>query len=342
MFAHSAPNIKESEIKYSEENGIKELIIRYPKSNGKLPGWVSFIKMKRYKKYHDLGLSILKKKGFSPDLVHCNVMNPAGIIAKYWRRKHKLPYVITEHWTGYLQTDGRYQSSAILKLSLPKIAKRSELILPVSEDLKNALSTNNLGKKFKVLRNVVNTDKFFPKEKSKDRFLVVADLEDQQKNVSGILEAFKAFNINYPEIKLSIAGGGPDEVSIKQKAKELGLDKVVTFHGRIPAESLNEILAQSFASILFSNYENLPCVIVESFSAGIPFIATNVGGIAEVINKERGIIINKGNQKELAEAFELMLKNDFDRGKLRDYALNNFSYKEIGQQLDKIYRGIIG
>lgn len=342
MFAHSAPNIKEPEIKYSEENGIKELIIRYPKSNEKLPGWVSFIKMKRYKKYHDLGLSILKKKGFNPNLVHCNVMNPAGIIAKYWRRKHKLPYVITEHWTGYLQTDGRYQSSAILKLSLPKIAKRSELILPVSEDLKNALSTNNLGKKFKVLRNVVNTDRFFPKEKSKDRFLVVADLEDQQKNVSGILEAFKAFNINYPEIKLSIAGGGPDEVYIKQKAKELALDKVVTFHGRIPAESLNEILAQSFASILFSNYENLPCVIVESFSAGIPFIATNVGGIAEIINKERGIIINKGNQKELAEAFELMLKNDFDRGKLRDYALNNFSYKEIGQQLDKIYRGIIG
>ncbi len=156
------------------------------------------------------------------------------------------------------------------------------------------------------------------------------------------MEAFKAFNINYPEIKLSIAGGGPDEVYIKQKAKELALDKVVTFHGRIPAESLNEILAQSFASILFSNYENLPCVIVESFSAGIPFIATNVGGIAEIINKERGIIINKGNQKELAEAFELMLKNDFDRGKLRDYALNNFSYKEIGQQLDKIYRGIIG
>lgn len=298
--------------------------------------------MKRYKKFHELGLKHLIEKGFNPDLVHCNIMNPAGLIAKFWKRKYKLPYVITEHWTGYLPSDGRYNASSILKLSLPKIARRSDFMLPVSEDLKKALQANKLGTTFKVIRNVVNTDKFVIQPAIKDRFLVVADLENKQKNITGILHAFKVFNQNHPHVLLSIAGGGPDEKEIKQTAKELGLDDKVIFHGRVNAEELNNLLSKSFSSLLFSNYENLPCVIVEAFSAGVPFIATNVGGISEIINPNRGILITKGNQDELIAAMESMLKTSPTSNELRTYALDNFSYKEIGKQFNEIYQNVIG
>lgn len=269
-------------------------------------------------------------------------MNPAGLIARFFKRKHNLPYIITEHWTGYLPNDGRYNTSKILKLSLPKIARKSSLVLPVSDDLKKALNTHQLGTHFKVLRNVVNTNKFTIQKDVKDRFLVVADLEDKQKNITGILASFHQFSKDHPEIKLSIAGGGPDEEIIKQKVIDLSLDKKITFHGRIPAEDLNNLLAKSYASILFSNYENLPCVIVESFSSGVPFIATNVGGIQEIINKDRGIIIQKGNQTELLKAMELVLDKNFNSETLREYALANFSYEEIGKQLNEIYKEVLG
>ncbi len=339
---HSDENILKPEITYTENKGLKELIIRYPKVKSKLPGWIDLMKMNRYKRFHKLGLGMLARKGFMPDLVHCNIMNPSGLIAKLFKKKNCIPFVITEHWTGYLPSDGRYSNSKILKLSLPKIAKRAEIILPVSNDLSQALQQHNLGNKFKVIKNVVNTEKFFIQDSVKDRFLVVADLEDSQKNIKGIIEAFQAFHTINPNIKLSIAGGGVDEMSLKQLVLDIGLENTIQFHGRINAEELNNLLSKSYASVLFSNYENLPCVIVESFAAGVPFIATKVGGIPEIINEERGILIDSKNKEQLVGAFQKAISTNWDQSKIREYAIANFSYAKIAEEFNQVYKEILG
>ena len=145
-----------------------------------------------------------------------------------------------------------------------------------------------------------------------------------------------------PNIKLSIAGGGDDEKEIKDLVNRLNLSNQVEFHGRIPAEELNVLLAKSFASILFSNYENLPCVIVEAFASGVPFISTNVGGISEIINKERGILIKPQDIDGLVKAMNNVLEKDWNSTELRNYALDNFSYEKIGQEFDLVYKEVLG
>ena len=178
------------------------------------------MKVKYYKKYHEIGLQLLIKKGFNPDIVHCNVINPVGIVAKLFKQKHDIPFVITEHWTGYLKSDGRYQKNKLLKIIVPKIAKLSEALMPVSLDLKRALEKHGIGDNYNVVRNVVNTNDFIIQDKLKNQFLVVADLENKQKNISGIIKAFDVFNKSNPKIKLKI-GNDIDAIGTVSLKKNL-------------------------------------------------------------------------------------------------------------------------
>lgn len=341
LHVESDETITKSKVSITKKNKITELIIKYPKVKNKLPLISKIIKVRRYKKLYEYGLGILRERGFYPDIIHCNVMNPVGIIAKYWKKKLRLPYVITEHWTGFLSSDGRYSKNKTLKFSLPKVADGAEKILPVSVDLKKALIKNKLGKRFQVIRNVVDTEKFYIKNETKNRFLVVADLENNQKNIIGIINAFYIFSKKHPKVRLSIAGGGNDEDLIKNRITQLNLSNKINLHGRISAEDLNNLLGESYASILFSNYENLPCVIVEAFAAGVPFISTKVGGVEEIISKERGILIPAKDEEELIKAMNQTLTTKWDKKAIRDYAINSFSYQKIGQELNSLYNEII-
>ena len=342
MHVESDYCVNKPQLVFSDKNNFIELLIKYPKVKIKIPFISQILKIKRYKYYYNYGLNFLKSKEFTPDLVHCNVMHPVGIVAKIWKKKFNIPYVITEHWTGFLPSDGRYAKSLILKLALPHIANSAEKILPVSSDLKKALKQNNLGKKFQIIHNVVNTQKFYPQNKIKNKFLVVADLENGQKNIFGILNSFKVFCETNDEITLNLVGGGNDKALILEQIKQLNLSKKVKLHGRLIPEEINNLLAESHAAILFSNYENLPCVIVEAFSAGIPFISTNVGGVREIINEERGVLIPAKDEMALVKAMNQVLETDWNHEGIINFAVNTFSYQKIGQEFDTIYKEVIG
>jgi glycosyltransferase involved in cell wall biosynthesis len=61
--------------------------------------------------------------------------------------------------------------------------------------------------------------------------------------------------------------------------------------------------------VLFSDYENQPCVILESFATGIPVIAPRVGGIPEIVEENRGILVEKADEKALFEAMKNVLED---------------------------------
>lgn len=337
----SSSTVKQPVKKWSNIDGVKELHIEYPKVKSKIPLLIHFLKLKRYKKYHNDGLEAITKEVGKVDIVHANIMNPVGLIAKMWLKKYKTPYVITEHWTGYLPADNRYKNSRLLNLTLPKIANKAAFVLPVSDDLKNALQQHRLGKNFRVIRNVVDIKKFSPLTNVKNRFLVVADLDNNQKNIVGLLSAFKTILNKHQSINLTIAGGGNDYELIKEAINNLQLSNNVELIGRIPAEELNKLLSTSYASILFSNFENLPCVIVEAFAAGIPFVGTNVGGIAEIMNSSRGFLVEPGDTEAFAIALSKCISTTWDVDKIRKYAVEHFSLEAIGKQLDAVYTEVL-
>ena len=118
----------------------------------------------------------------------------------------------------------------------------------------------------------------------------------------------------------------------------MDLSDKVKLIGRVPAEVISEHLNKSYGLILFSNYENLPCVIVESFACGVPVISTNVGGISEIITKKNGVLVN--NKDELLDAMNFTIHNDWNKNTIRKFAIDNFSLDKIGKEFDDIYRSI--
>jgi glycosyltransferase involved in cell wall biosynthesis len=107
-------------------------------------------------------------------------------------------------------------------------------------------------------------------------------------------------------------------------------------------EEIASFLHTCKALVLFSNFENFPCVIPEAWMSGVPVIATRVNGIPEFANESNGILVERGNEAQLAEAMRAILDGKtFDASALRTYALTHFSYEAVGKQLDEVYKNLM-
>lgn len=98
-------------------------------------------------------------------------------------------------------------------------------------------------------------------------------------------------------------------------------------------------MSNSSALLIFSNYENFPVVINEAMSLGVVVISTNVGGISEYINGSNGILVKPGNEEGLVKELEAFLdgKYNFHTKTFQQKAIHDFSMKNIGNQLNKLY-----
>ena len=276
----------------------------------------------------------------TPELVHVNVLHPMGNLAVQWAKKLKLPVVATEHWTGYHPNTHNHLSTKQW-LKLQKVAGECAFLCPVSAHLASAMKTRGLDGEFRVIANVVDTDLFtHPAErKSQKRLLHVSNLLDVHKNVSGILRAFKAALERDNALHLTIIGDG-DLAPHKATAAALGLSNDrVQFQGATSIEGIASAMQAANALVLFSNYENLPCVIGEAFATGLPVISTTVGGIPEHLNDSRGVLLEAGDEPALTQAMLDVTANAerFNADALRAYAVEHFSRQAIAQAYDAVY-----
>jgi glycosyltransferase involved in cell wall biosynthesis len=300
-----------------------------------LQPWRKFIGFKK-------GIAHLKAKNlFHFDMVHLNVIWPDGWQALYLKRFFHLPYIITEHWTGYNKSL-RPDTPARVKWLARPVAKGAACICPVSEDLANSMRQFGLEGNYNVVPNVVDTDLFVLHDKSKDklRFLHVSSLVDEQKNISGILKAWKESYSKRTDIHLTLGGDGPWEYW-KEESKKLGIpEESIAFFGELPWSGIAELMQQSHALLMFSRYENLPCVIVEALASGMQVVSSRVGGIAEHISKERGVLVTSENHDELVNAL-VNFKFDTDQNTsnaLRAYAVSHFSKPAIAKAFTEVYQ----
>jgi len=99
----------------------------------------------------------------------------------------------------------------------------------------------------------------------------------EQKGITYLLQAMPALVAEFPSIILLIAGSGPLEETLKSEAEQLGVNNNVHFLG--PRLDLNEIIRLFDVYVLPSLWEGLPMVLLEAMAAGLPIVATDVGGV---------------------------------------------------------------
>ena len=102
-------------------------------------------------------------------------------------------------------------------------------------------------------------------------------------------------------------------------------------------------MQRSSALLLFSRFENLPCVILEALCCGLPVISSHVGGVAEIIDESNGIFVESENIEQLTNAMQLIIDNykNYDRVCIAKKAMQLFNYEAIGNQYCTVYTNIL-
>ena len=143
------------------------------------------------------------------------------------------------------------------------------------------------------------------------RTLAFAGRLSAQKSLRVALEAVAAVD----GVTLLIAGDGDQRAPLERDVAELGLGERVRVLGALPRERVLELFRAADASILSSSWENFPHTVVEALAVGTPVLATNAGGVAEVVHDgENGLLVPIGDVTALADA----MRRYFDDEALRD------------------------
>ncbi len=302
--------------------------------------WDSYVNNKRYIKWGTECIeAILKEEGFQPDIIHAHITIKAGLLAVALKKKWNIPLALTEHWTAYLKPLGFK-----MKHFSKKVWKKVDRLLPVSHNL-NAHIQKIQSVASEVIPNVVDVDAFFlPENKTTEppfTFFHVSTL-NENKNPEGLFRVVKKLaDLNYSFL-LRIAGQNQEKYIAY--CQELGIPAhYLDFVGTIPYTKVATHMQTANAFVLFSNFENLPCVLLESLCCGTPIITTNAGGCGEIVTPENGILIEQKDETALFEAMKKMIEQPhlYNAFAIAENAQEKYSYEAVALSYHAVYQGLI-
>ena len=171
----------------------------------------------------------------------------------------------------------------------------------------------------------------------------VAQLRPEKDHPS-LFRAFAALNQSFPGLRLFLVGGGNREPALRALAKQLGIEDRVVFlgvRGDIP-----EGLSAFDLAVLPSRTEGFSNVLLETMAAGLPIVATRVGGNSEALDEGRcGILVAPNDPDALAEGIRTLLRNPEEARRLgeaaRVRARDHFSLETLHGNLRRFYKELV-
>lgn len=279
---------------------------------------------------------------FTPEIIHSNVIFPAGIIGSWLANKLKIPHVITEHWTRVRN----FSATPILSSWAKKAYHSAFIILPVSKFLQNEIMesfgiTNE--KRFKVVANVIESTNFFYKDKQihsdEIRLCAIATwahLKNPAKQPELLINALSVLQADINQkIKLTMVGGG-DKVD---ELKALCLRKNInaTFTGYLDKTEIASTLQESDFFVHATLIETFGVVVAEALLTGTPVICSNVSALRELVTSENGELC-ENNVEDWVRGMKYAFSKKFDNEKIALEAKQKYDLQTIGKSIDMVYK----
>ena len=339
---------KGMEVERFRDDELLQLKIYYKPFRSSLPIINPLLNLCRYHCYHYRGLKMIKKEFGRPDLLHVNVLTRLGMLALLYKWMSGTPYVITEHWTRYLPHMDNFKG-LIRKAVTRLVVRNASAVMPVTENLRKAMEGHGMkNRNYQVIPNVVDMKIFYIRDnnlgRAKKSFIHVSCFEDRQKNISGLLRVLKKLSEKRLDWTCQMVGEGIHLENLISYAKELHIEgNFVHFHGLKENDELAGMMAEADFQVMFSRFENLPVVILESYACGVPVLSADVGGISEHINNDLGLLIPSEDEEKLLDKINFMLDHheEYSKVKIREYAISHFSKEVIGARLLAVYFSVI-
>ena len=203
-------------------------------------------------------------------------------------------------------------------------------VIAPSEFLANRIGREGVAV-HEVLRNFVPDHGYDPSQKPREaNTLVYLGLLEKHKGVHVLLDSFRR-SYSKQGFKLLIVGDGSLREGLRLMVDKTGMNERVTITGYLGRQKVEDIRKKAAAQIVPSIwYENAPLTVLEAFSFGIPVIASDIGGLSEIVGRDAGSeTFRSGDSLELSERIvELWHRRDSlgeRRGKAREAYISRFS-----------------
>ncbi len=186
-----------------------------------------------------------------------------------------------------------------------RVFRGADRIVLTTEEMRNRVQ--NLyapaERKIRIIPNYVDTDKFSPGERGKERRVIFIGRLVEQKNISVLIEAMEGMNAG-----LDIIGEGHLRDALEKQAGEKGVS--VRFHGNLPHNDLPALLNRASVFVLASHYEGHPKVLLEAMSCGVACVGADSDGIRGIISDGKNALLRPPTADGIRSGIELLLNDE--------------------------------
>jgi len=279
---------------------------------------------------------------FGPAIVHAHGPR-AGLMARY-ATPSTAKTVYTEHrWDDDYHLKNPL-NEMIQKSMIRKQNAKANLIIAVSSSVKKYLINSGLASKDKVIvipNGISMKESNYNLQPTNHKPHTIGTIGNlnYQKGHSYLIDAMPEILKKYPLITLEIIGEGEDRPALEDQIKKLNLHRQVTLLGH--KNIVSKYLKQWSVFVLSSVAETFGIVVLEAMQAGVPVVATKVGGVPDIItNGKNGLLIPSRNSHAIAKSVIDLLERPAMASKLKRESLKrveDFDWKKIIKELEKNY-----
>jgi glycosyltransferase involved in cell wall biosynthesis len=257
-------------------------------------------------------------KQLQPDVILNYWLYPEGFAALRAGRKLGIPVIV-----GSIGSDLRRIQDAVTRRLVRQTVSEADAVLTVSEDLRRtAIELGARPGKVTTILNGCDTSVFHPADRREMRHKLGCDAAGklilfvgsllESKGLGELLDAFAALASSRSDTRLVLIGEGGYRPILEQKAKACGAMDRVSVLGRQSSATVADWMRAADLFCLPSYSEGCPNVIVEALASGLPIVATDVGGIPELVAPQCGILVEPRQAGTLRAALDAALARDWD------------------------------
>ncbi|MGB9618801.1 MAG: glycosyltransferase family 4 protein [Armatimonadota bacterium] len=275
---------------------------------------------------------------FSPDLVHAH-STKSGVIARVAARMAGVPAVFTAHGWAFTEgvADRRRKAAVAVERAAARLTRRIICVSEYDRDLALCCGVGSRDRIVVIPNGIAFSDlrTSYPKRETV-RCVMVARFSPP-KEQPALIRAISRVK----EIELILVGDGELIDESRALASTLGVEDRVRFMGS--RNDVPEILAECDVFALISRWEGLPYTVLEAMRAGLPVVASNVGGVSEaVIHRETGLLVPRDDLAALSNSLRYLVDNPGERRRMgeagRRRCLTRFALSAMIEATFAVYR----
>jgi len=255
---------------------------------------------------------VLKKESINYDLVLEDFSAYSPVFSFRFVKKDRL-ICILQNYFGFLNHFKKFGPAGLVPFIFEnKLLNKYNNYIFSSRDLSEIVyKKNNISPVESTIIPYGVPDDFLAvpeKGNFKKGLLFAGRLEIYQKGIDILLEQFSLLIKNFPDLTLTIAGGGKDCSKVESLINKFKLNNNIINKGRVDMTELKNLYSSSYLTIIPSRYESWGMVSLESQACGTPVVASNIPGLRQTLQHQKsGFLFN--NTDELVSYISLLLNN---------------------------------